>query len=227
MNVLHLFGYGCTIDIRLSNIYGCTTVIQYEAKSYDINTTGCTTSSRTHIKINSAFRKGTNCMMYNHAFLQLSVALLFSPPLLEAQQAGCSGPPSSAQVQTLIASNINAPQGTATITLQTFRVVCLSSSGIRNQYRFVSIVAYYFNSNVNNGATLQYGQFEFECDASTSNAWSSTGNLLDAAIFNRVVPLAANSPAINATNRTDCAYCLNSGSLSPPRFTDTVNHCSG
>ena len=144
--------------------------------------------------------------------------------LTTAQQAGCSGPPSSTQVQSLIASNLNDPQGTATITLQSFRVVCLSSSGIRNQYRFVSIVA---NYSANEG-TPQYGQFEFECDASTSNinAWSSTGNLLDLARFNRV-NLTANSSAINATNRTDCAYCLNSGSMSPPRFTDTVNHCSG
>ena len=146
-----------------------------------------------------------------------------------AQQAGCSTPPSwtTTQVANLIANNLNGPQGSATITLQmspagfTFRVVCLSSSGIRDQYRFVSIVAYYTNSNT--GLT-QYGQFEFEC---VSSVWSATGNLLDTAIFNRVVPLAANSPAINATNRTDCAYCLNSGSLSPPRYTDTVNHCSG
>ena len=152
--------------------------------------------------------------------------------LTTAQQAGCSGPPTESQVQSLIASNINGPQGTATITLQmspagfTFRVVCLSSSSIRDQYRFVSIVAYYTNSNT--GLT-QYGQFEFECDASTSYAWSSspTGTLLDAAIFNRVQTLAVDSPAINAPNRTDCAYCLNSGFKSPPRYTDTVNHCSG
>ena len=144
-----------------------------------------------------------------------------------AQQAGCSGPlSSSTQMATLIASNINGPQGAVTITLQMspagfmFRVVCLSSSGMRNQYRFVSIVAYYST----NGGTPQYGQFEFECDAS---AWTPAGNLLDAAIYNRVATLTANSPAINATNRTDCSYCLNSGFMSPPRYTDTVNHCSG
>ena len=143
-----------------------------------------------------------------------------------AQQAGCSGPPSATQVATLIASNINGAQGTAMITLQMSpagfmsRVVCLSSSGVRNQYRFVSIVAYYLNSLT--GVT-QYGQFEFECG---NSGWSATSPILDQASYNRQT-LMANSPAITAANRTDCSYCLNSGFLSPPRFTDTVNHCSG
>ena len=144
-----------------------------------------------------------------------------------AQQAGCSGPPSSStQVATLIANSINGAQGTATITLQMspagfmFRVVCLSSSGERNQYRFVSIVAYYTNSNT--GVT-QYGQFEFEC---VSSVWSATSPILDRTLFN-LQTLTTNSSAINATNRTDCSYCLNSGFMSPPRLTDTVNHCSG
>ena len=142
-----------------------------------------------------------------------------------AQQAGCSGPPSSTQVQSLIASNINGAAGTATITLQMspagfmFRVVCLSSSGIRNQYRFVSIVAYYSI----NGGTSQYGQFEFQC---VSSVWSATSPILDQTLYNKQ-SLTTNSPAINAANRTDCSYCLNSGFTSPPRFTDTVNHCSG
>ena len=144
-----------------------------------------------------------------------------------AQQAGCSGPPSSStQVVTLLANNLNGPQGTATITLQMspagfmFRVVCLSSSGIRNQYRFVSIVAYYTNSNT--GVT-QYGQFEFEC---VNSMWSATSIILDLALYDRQ-SLKANSPVISATNRTDCFYCLNGLYNSPPRFTDTVNHCSG
>ena len=150
--------------------------------------------------------------------------------LTTAQQAGCSGPPSdSTQVANLIASNINGAQGTANIMLQIspagfmFRVVCLSSSGIRNQYRFVSIVAYYFNSN---GGTTQYGQFEFEC---VNSAWMASSTILDLATHNQQT-LTANSPAINATNRTDCFYCLNSNYISPPappRFTDTINHCSG
>ena len=147
--------------------------------------------------------------------------------LTTAQQAGCSGPPSESQVQSLIYSNINGAQGTATITLQmspagfTFRVVCLSSSGVRNQYRFVSIVAYYTNSNT--GVT-QYGQFEFEC---VSSVWSDTSPILGQFTLYNQQTLMANSPAITAANRTDCAYCLNSGFASPPRFTDTVNHCSG
>ena len=165
-------------------------------------------------------------------FLAVVLVVFTIHKLTTAQQAGCSGPPSSSiQVVNLIASNVNDAQGTANITLQMSpagfmsRVVCLSSSGIRNQYRFVSIVAYYSVNEEN----PQYGQFEFECDDSTSYAWSSTGNLSGAAIFNRVTNLTANSSAINATNRTDCAYCLNRVrvSLSPPRFTDTVNHCSG
>ena len=76
--------------------------------------------------------------------------LSYVATLTIAQQAGCSDPPSSStQVANLIASNINGAQGTVNITLQMspagfmFRAVCLSSSGIRNQYRFVSIVAYY------------------------------------------------------------------------------------
>ena len=165
-------------------------------------------------------------MMYNHAFLQLSVVLLFSPPLLEAQQAGCSGPPSSTQVATLIASNLNGSQGIQTITLQMspagfmFRVVCLSSSGIRDQYRFVSIVAYFISSN---GGTPQYGQFEFEC---VSSVWNATSTILDLASYDQQT-LMANSLKINASITTNCSYCLNSDFMSPPRYTDTVNHCSG
>ena len=153
------------------------------------------------------------------------LALCFA--IVGAQQAGCSGPLSSTQVATLIASNINGPQGTATITLQMspagfmFRVVCLSSSGVRDQYRFVSIVAYYTNSNT--GLT-QYGQFEFECG---NSGWSATSIILGLFTLHNQQTLMANSPAITAANRTDCAYCLNSGFASPPRFTDTVNHCSG
>ena len=165
-------------------------------------------------------------MERSRAFLFVAVVCCLVSQI-NAQQAGCSGPPSdSTQVATLIARNINGPQGTATITLQMspagfmFRVVCLSSSGIRNQYRFVSIVAYYLNSNT--GLT-QYGQFEFEC---VSSVWSATSTILDQTFYNRQ-PLMTNSSAITATNRTNCSYCLNSNYNSPPRFTDTVNHCSG
>ena len=158
-------------------------------------------------------------------FLAVVLVVFTTHKLTTAQQAGCSGPPTSTQVQSLIANSINGAQGTATITLQMspagfmFRVVCLSSSGMRDQYSFVSIVAYYSI----NGGTSQYGQFEFQC---VSSVWSATGNLLDLATNNKQ-SLTTNSSAINATNRTDCSYCLNSNFATPPRYTDTVNHCSG
>ena len=144
------------------------------------------------------------------------------------QLSGCSGPPSNnTDVASLIASNYNGAQGTSTVMLQTspegfpFRVVCLSSSGIRNQYRFVSIVAYY---TINGGAP-QYGQFEFEC---VNTVWSATSTFLGNILYNRQ-PLMANSSAIRATIRTNCSYCLNGQNPQqfPPRSTDTVNHCSG
>lgn len=154
-----------------------------------------------------------------------------TPPLTYAQQAGCSSSFTNTSVAALIASNYqNDGQGPApTIVLHTspagftFRVVCLSSSGLRNQYRFVSIVAYFTTSQVSvspAGVPL-YGQFEFEC---VGSSWSASSPLLDNALFCRTYTPAA----INASIRTDCAYCLKGVSaLSPPRSTDSINHCSG
>ena len=140
-------------------------------------------------------------------------------------QSGCGSSFTDTQVATLIASNINGAQGTATVALQMspagfmFRVVCLSSSGIRNQYRFVSIVAYYSV----NGGTPQYGQFEFEC--SSPGTWSATSAILGQGLYN-YQSLASNAPAITAMNTTACGYCLNSNYLSPPRLSDAVTHCN-
>ena len=152
--------------------------------------------------------------------------------LTVAQQVGCSDPPSRTQVVSLIASNYGTDQAgnIPTITLQTspfgfegYRVVCSSSSGIRNQYRFVSIVAYFTtnDSNVSPLGVPTYVQFEFECVNST---WETITNLLGAATTNRL-PLSSDSPAINATSRTDCAYCLRP--TSSLRMSDYINHCSG
>ena len=149
-----------------------------------------------------------------------------------AQQMGCSNFPNITQVVSLIASNYGTDQAgnIPTITLQTspfgfegYRVVCSSSSGIRNQYRFVSIVAYFTtsDSNVSPPGVPIYVQFEFEC---VKSIWTTISNLLGAATTNRL-PLSSDSPAINATSRTDCAYCLRP--TSALRMSDSINHCSG
>ena len=133
---------------------------------------------------------------------------------------------------TLIAQNYaSGGQGfqLPTITLQTspfgYRVMCSSSSGIRNKYRFVSIVAYYTTSDAGvsgPGVPPIYGQFEFEC---VNSLWSVTSSLLDSTSTDRTAPLTAASPAVVAANRTDCAYCLKP--VSSLRVSDTINHCSG
>ena len=165
-------------------------------------------------------------------FLIAAVGCLSS--LSVAQQAGCSNLPNSSEVARLVSDNSAAvgEQATSTsfptITLHmspagfTFRVVCTSSSGIRNQYRFVSIVAYFTNITNGSGAgeEPQYGQFEFEC---TDSEWAARSNILNQTLYDRTT-LASNSIAINASQRTDCSYCLNPVP-SPPRFADTVNHC--
>ena len=147
--------------------------------------------------------------------------------LTVAQQAGCNSLPSGTQVENLISANFaGTGQGSSSnvIVFQpapegfTYRVVCASSSGIRNQYRFVSIVAYY----TNNGVGPVYGQFEFEC---VNSVWSATSTFLENTVFDRTT-LTSTSAAVNANNRTDCGYCLNPTFSSPPRSADAVNHCN-
>ena len=161
----------------------------------------------------------------------LAVVLLHCcASLTEAQQSGCSSFPTSSQVSALIGQNYLGPgQGTPpAITLQTspfgYRVVCSSSSGIRNQYRFVSIVANYTTSDgaVSPPGVPIYGQFEFEC---VNSEWSATSTLLEATSTDRTV-LSAGSAAIIANTTTNCAYCLKQ-SASNVRVSDDTNHCSG
>ena len=146
--------------------------------------------------------------------------------LTVAQQAGCNLP-NSAQVADKISANLaGTGQGSSSniIVLQTapegfaYRVVCASSSGVRNQYRFVSIVAYYTNK----GEGPVYGQFEFEC---VNSVWSATSTFLESTSFDRKT-LNSTSAAVSANNRTDCGYCLNPTFSSPPRSADMVNHCN-
>ena len=160
----------------------------------------------------------------------LVIALVgcIAPSLTAAQQPGCGIPSSNAQVASLIAGNYATPQGTTlpTIVLQTspqwstlsYRILCLSTSGIRDQYRFVSIVAYY----TKDGQGPEYGQYEFEC---VQSQWSSSSTLLDASQFNRQIRTAS-SPAINATLRTDCSYCLAPTLSLSYRTSDAINHCN-
>ncbi|KAL5459899.1 hypothetical protein EMCRGX_G033288 [Ephydatia muelleri] len=161
--------------------------------------------------------------------LLAAVLVLCTPPLTKAQQPRCSSSFTNTSVQKLIAQNYQRQDGSRpTITLQpspagfTFHVVCLSSSGMRNMYRFVSIVAYFTTDDetVSSAGVPIYGQFEFECDGS---AWSAMSSLLDHPSTVRTVPTAA----INAAIRTDCAYCLKPADpMGPPRNTDPFNHCS-
>ena len=146
--------------------------------------------------------------------------------LTVAQQAGCNLP-NTAQVADKISANFaGTGQGSMSIVIAlqtapegfTYRVVCASSSGVRNQYRFVSIVAYY----TNNGVGPVYGQFEFEC---VNSVWSATSTFLENTVFDRTT-LTSISAAVSANNRTDCGYCLNPTFSSPPRNTDVVNHCN-
>lgn len=166
--------------------------------------------------------------MQQNVLLLLSLALVLTPLPLRAQQQGCNAPLSNADVEALIASNYATPQATVlpTIKLVTspvgFRLICLASFGFRNQYRFVSLVAYFTTSDatVSPPGVPIFGQFEFEC---IGGSWSSTSTLLDASSFNREI-LSSNAPAINASLRTDCSLCLNSRRV-PNRNTDPINHC--
>eukprot|EP00731_Ephydatia_muelleri_P010821 Em0005g1407a len=148
--------------------------------------------------------------------------------LTEAQQSGCSNLPTSTQVATLIGQNLaggGQSPNPPIITLQTspfgYRVVCSSSSGFRNQYRFVSIVANYTSSDQIEPGPL-YGQFEFEC---VSSAWSVTSDLLGTTSTDRTT-LSASSAAITANITTNCAYCLKQSVSSNIRVSDDTNHCS-
>ena len=160
----------------------------------------------------------------------LAVALfLCCSSLTVAQQVGCSDFPNRTQVESLIASNYGTDQSgnIPIIRLQTspfgYRLMCSSCSGIRNQYRFVSIVAYFTTSdaNVSPPGVPIYVQFEFEC---ANSIWTTTSNLLGAATTNRL-PLSSDSAAINATSKTECAYCLRP--TSALRMSDSINHCCG
>ena len=159
--------------------------------------------------------------------LLAAVLVLCTPPLTNAQQPGCSSSFTNTSVEDLIAQNYQRQDGSRpTITLQpspagfTFHVVCLSSSGMRNMYRFVSIVAYFTTDGSAGVPMYMYGQFEFEC---VGLAWSAMSSLLDYPSKVRTIPPAA----INASIRTDCAYCLKPADpMGPPRNTDPFNHCS-
>lgn len=136
-----------------------------------------------------------------------------------AQEIGCDATFSDTEAASLIASNYASSGGaTSTVQLQTspdgfsLRVVCLSSYGVRDRYRFVSLVAYFSL----NGGVPQYGQFEFEC---VNAAWSANSPFLSTSTTRRAI-LAADALAISAAPRTDCAYCLNN-----LYYTDPVNHC--
>ena len=156
----------------------------------------------------------------------LALQLVCLASLTVAQMVGCNLP-NSAQVADKISANI-AGTGSSSLSIVivlqmapegfTYRVVCASSSGVRNQYRFVSIVAYY----TNNGAGSAYGQFEFEC---VNSVWSATSIFLENTASDRTT-LTSTSAAVSANNRTDCGYCLNPTFSSPPRNTDAVNHCN-
>ena len=164
-------------------------------------------------------------------FLSLLAHCALSPSA--AQQMGCSASFTASQVAALIASNYaGTGQGSLppTITLQlspeglSYNVVCAASSGVRDQYRFVSIVAYFTTSdaNVSPPGVPIYRQFEFEC---VNSVWSATSSFLENTVFDRTT-LTSTSAAVSANNRTDCGYCLNPIFSSPPRRADTVNHCS-
>eukprot|EP00731_Ephydatia_muelleri_P010814 Em0005g1400a len=183
--------------------------------------------------------------MFRFAPLQMFATFLVAvllhccSSLAEAQpQSGCSSLPTSTQVETLIAQNyagggqsMNLP----TVTLQTspfgYRVVCSASSGFRNQYRFVSIVANFTTSgpyavNPPGEGVLIYGQFEFECVTTGAvTDWSATSSLLDTTSKDRTI-LSAGSAAITANITTNCAYCLKQSVSSTERVSDDTNHCS-
>ena len=145
--------------------------------------------------------------------------------LTVAQQAGCNLPNSTQVVNLITECFFGSGQGSSSIVIVlqtapeaqgfTYRLVCASSSGVRNQYRFVSIVAYY----TNNGVGPVYGQFEFEC---VNSVWSATSTFLETTSFDRKT-LTTTSAAVSANNITDCGYCLNPTFSSPPRSTDAVN----
>ena len=132
-----------------------------------------------------------------------------------AQQVGCNSTISNAQVTSLIASSFG--KTASNVVLHSSRIVCLSSSGVRNYYRFVSIVANFTYSGGN--ITQTYAQFEFEC---VNSVWSAASNILGPIGTARTL-LKPDDPAITASLRTDCAYCLSPAA--GLQLLDQVHHC--
>ena len=161
-----------------------------------------------------------------------------------AQFVGCGTNFTDSQVASLIivSYGYEPPINLRYITLQNspagfkFRLVCLGSSGKREQYSTISLVAYYTITN-SSGVTTEpmYGQFEFVCYGlwpSRSNGewpWSLPPKSPPFGNFSGRLILAPTAPAITAPLRTDCAYCLpiNSPTLyfNNYYYTDPINHC--
>eukprot|EP00731_Ephydatia_muelleri_P012050 Em0006g944a len=129
---------------------------------------------------------------------------------VDAQLLGCGASFTDSQVASLIANNYagsgqgNRSHHCAADVASGVQVSgrCLSSSGFRDQYRFVSIVAYFTTSDatVSDPGVPIHGQFEFEC---VNSAWSASSSLLDATVLDRSTLQYPSSLAISVASRTD------------------------
>ena len=116
----------------------------------------------------------------------------------------------------LIASAIQVTSNYTSVTnveLLEYNLVCLSTSGIRDKFSYVSVVAEY---RIDNQTDSNMSQFEFGCNGVI---WGLTNGSSDDIV---TTPPDAR---LNTTLRTDCSRCLNY--RRPGSINNNTEHCQG
>ena len=154
----------------------------------------------------------------------LQVSWFFSCVCLVHAQ-GCAEP-TDENILSAIDRSLTVQTATATdVFLLNARIVCLASSGARNRYNFVSVVATYTTDTSADPVTAQ---FEFTCSLPTWFATDSGVLGVNPALNMKF--LSAGDPVLTAELRTDCSTCI---SLTHPSVvslnltSDEVTHCVG
>ena len=166
-------------------------------------------------------------MLLNRTISILLLCLLSCVCLVRAQ--GCAEP-TDENIRSVVDRSLTVQIGTTDVFLLNARIVCLASSGARDRYNFVSVVATYTTDTSADPVTAQ---FEFSCGTSTTPpSWFATdAGVLGVDASLNMELLSAGDPVLTAELRTDCSTCIsltspiavNHSSLTP----DDVTHCVG
>ena len=166
-------------------------------------------------------------MLLNRTISILLLCFLSCVCLVHAQ--GCAEP-TDENIRSAIDFSLTVQTKNQTdVFLMNASIVCLASSGARDRYNFVSVVATYTTDTSADPVTAQ---FEFRCGTGASPLWlaSEKGVLgVDPALNMKL--LSADDPVLTAELRTDCSTCISltnpfadrHSSLTP----DNVTHCVG